>query len=150
MTRIDFYTLAEERAGDRLLLTCRLAQRAHDEGLRVFVETPDDQTARALDRLLWTFRDESFLPHGLVGETDPDLTPVLIGQGPGSAPAQTGPTQTGQVLINLGFEVPSSLDRFERIIEPIDHDPDVRAAGRRRYAHYKGLGYPLGHHAIRL
>jgi DNA polymerase-3 subunit chi len=145
MTRIDFYTLAEDSPGDRLLLTCRLAQRAHDEGLRVFIETPDDQTARALDRLLWTFRDESFLPHGLVGETDPDLTPILIGRGPEAAPAHIG-----QVLINLGFEAPSSLDRFERLIEPIDHDPAVRTAGRRRYAHYKGLGYPLGHHAIRL
>jgi DNA polymerase-3 subunit chi len=143
MTRIDFYTLAQDSPGDRLLLTCRLAQRAHDEGLRVFIETPDDETARALDRLLWTFRDESFLPHGLLGETDPDLTPILIGCGPAS-------DQIGQVLINLGFEAPGSLDRFERLIEPIDHDPAVRAAGRRRYAHYKGLGHPLGHHAIRL
>jgi len=145
MTRIDFYTLAEDSPGDRLLLTCRLAQRAHDEGLRVFIETPDDQTARALDRLLWTFRDESFLPHGLVGETDPDLTPIFIGGGPEAAPPPIG-----QILINLGFEAPSSLDRFARLIEPIDHDPAVRTAGRRRYAHYKGLGYPLGHHAIRL
>jgi DNA polymerase III subunit chi len=145
MTRIDFYTLAEDSAGDRLLLTCRLVQRARDEGLRVFIEAPDDHTARTLDRLLWTFRDDSFLPHGLAGETDPELTPILIGRGPGSSQAETS-----GVLINLGLDAPGTLDGYERLIEPIDHDPAVRAAGRRRYALYKGLGYPLGHHAIRL
>lgn len=143
MTRIDFYTLAEDSPGDRLQLTCRLAQRAQAEGLRVYIDTPDDRMARTLDRLLWTFREDSFLPHGVVGETDPELTPILIGQGPPSAPV-------AQVLINLGLEVPRLLDRYERLIEPIDHDPDVRAAGRRRYAHYKAQGYPLGHHAVRL
>jgi DNA polymerase-3 subunit chi len=143
MTRIDFYTLAEDSAGDRLLLACRLIQRAHAEGLRVFVAAPDDQTARALDRLLWTFRDDSFLPHGLAGETDADLTPVLIGIG-------TAPGAPGQVLVNLGVEVPATLDHYERLLEPIDRDPEVRAAGRRRYAHYKGQGYPLRHHEVRL
>jgi DNA polymerase III subunit chi len=145
VTRIDFYTLTEDSRGDRLLLTCRLVQRAHGEGLRIFVTSPNDQTARALDRLLWTFRDDSFLPHGLVGETDPDLTPVLIGR-------DTDPTRApvSQVLINLGLDVPGFLDHYERLIEPIDQDPTVRAAGRRRFAHYKGLGYPLRHHAVRL
>jgi DNA polymerase-3 subunit chi len=145
MTRIDFYTLAAGSQGDRLLLTCRLVQKAHGEGLRVHIETTDDQTARALDRILWTFRDDSFLPHGLIGETDPDLTPILIG--PRKAEAPEGQIQ---VLINLGLEVPGALDHCERLIEPIDHDPAVRAAGRRRYAHYKGLGHVLSHQEVSL
>jgi DNA polymerase-3 subunit chi len=145
MTRIDFYSLTEDSGGDRLLLTCRLVQRARGEGLRVYIETADAPTARQLDRLLWTFRDESFLPHGLVGETDPDLTPILIG-----IAEEMTPQSAGQVLINLGLVVPAALDRFERLLEPIDLDPEVRAAGRRRYAHYKSLGYPLEHRQIRL
>ncbi len=147
MLRIDFYTLTADSEGDRLQLTCRLVQRAHGEGLRVYVETPDEGTARALDGLLWTFREDSFLPHGLVGETDPHLTPILIGHGGTAAVAPDLPTQ---VLINLGIEVPSDLDRWERLLEPIDQDPDIRAAGRLRYVHYKGLGYPLDHHQVRL
>ncbi len=145
MTRIDFYSLAEDSSGDRLLLTCRLAQRAHGEGLKVSIATADARTARELDRLLWTFRDDSFLPHGLVGETDPELTPILIGVA-GEMVADVG----GQVLINLDLDVPAALDRYERLLEPIDLDPQVRAAGRRRYVHYKGLGYPLEHREIRL
>jgi DNA polymerase III subunit chi len=145
MTRIDFYSLAEDSSGDRLLLTCRLAQRAYGEGLKVSIATADARTAREVDRLLWTFRDDSFLPHGLVGETDPELTPILIGVA-GEMVADVG----GQVLINLDLDVPAALDRYERLLEPIDLDPQVRAAGRRRYVHYKGLGYPLEHREIRL
>jgi DNA polymerase-3 subunit chi len=141
--RIDFYTIAADGAGDRLQLTCRLVQRAHGEGLRVFIATPDQSTAQAIDDLLWTFREDSFIPHGLVGDTDPELTPILIGSSP---PSEMGaPTQ---VLINLRFDVPADLDRWERLLEPIDQDPEVRAAGRRRFAHYKTLGYPLNHHEV--
>lgn len=147
MLRVDFYTLTADSGGDRLQLTCRLTQRAHGEGLRVYIESPDERTARTLDGLLWTFREDSFLPHGLVGETDPHLTPILIGRGGTAGVDQDLPTQ---VLINLGLEVPIGLDRWERLLEPIDQDPDVRAAGRLRYAHYKGLGYPLDHHQVRL
>jgi DNA polymerase-3 subunit chi len=143
VTRIDFYTLTADSPGDRLLLTCRLVQRAHGEGLRVYIETPDDQTARTLDQLLWTFREDSFLPHGLVSETDAELTPILIGRGP-------RPGAFAQVLVNLGFEVPDALGGYDRLLEPIDRDPEVRAAGRRRYARYKALGYTPLHHEVRL
>lgn len=142
MTRIDFYVLKPETPGDRFGFTCRLVERIRAaDDYRILIHCPDQQQARRLDRLLWTYRDESFLPHGLVGETDPALTPVLI-----SADGQ--PEQEDQVLINLGLEVPEFFSRFERLCEPLDHDPAVRDAGRRRYGYYRDCGYPLHHHAL--
>ena len=77
------------------------------------------QQAQHLDRLLWTFKDQSFLPHGLVEKTDLELTPILIGQG-------EPPMGNTQVLINLGSEVPAFFERFERLCELVDH-PSLRA-----------------------
>jgi DNA polymerase III subunit chi len=141
LTRVDFYTLAPEAGGDRFLLTCRLVERIHGEGLRILVHAPESDEARHLDRLLWTWRQESFLPHGLVGETDAELTPILITR-------DGAPESEDQVLINLGLEVPAFFGRFERLCEPLDHDPAVRDAGRRRYAWYRERGYPLQHHSV--
>jgi DNA polymerase-3 subunit chi len=143
MTRIDFYSLDADSGGDRFLLVCRLVERIRATDARVLIHCPDAGQAQHLDRLLWTFREDSFLPHGRLGQTDPELTPVLI-SGDGS------PDSEDQVLINLSSEVPEFFGRFERLCEPIDQDPAARLAGRERFRYYRDRGYPLQHHQIRL
>ncbi|MCG6983776.1 MAG: DNA polymerase III subunit chi, partial [Thiocapsa sp.] len=81
--------------------------------------------------------------HGLVGRSDPALTPILIS-------ADGNPVTEDQVLINLAPQVPAFFGRFERLCEPIDHDPAARLAGRQRFRYYRDRGYPLEHHQIRL
>lgn len=142
MTRIDFYVLTAGASGDRLRLSCRIAERARADDQRVLIHCPDARLARDLDRLLWTYREESFLPHGLVGETNAALTPVLIS-------ADGEPGTEDQVLINLSPEVPEFFARFERLCEPLDHDPAVRQAGRTRWKYYRDCGYQVKHHEVR-
>jgi DNA polymerase-3 subunit chi len=150
VTRVDFYVLKDGSRGDRFGLSCRLVERIYrsappgGQPPRVLIHCPDADQARQLDRLLWSFREDSFLPHGLLGETDPELTPILI-----SSDGQ--PEAEDQVLINLGTsaEAPPFFSRFERLCEPLDHDPEVRQAGRQRYLYYRDCGYPLAHHAVR-
>ena len=143
MTRVDFYSLPEKSGGDRFLLTCRLVERIYGEGHRIFIHLPDSEQAHHLDRLLWTFRQQSFLPHGLAKGTDRELTPILIG-------VDDGPPEEDQVLINLGTPVPTFFGRFARLCEPIDYDATMRSAGRDRFRYYRDRGYELHHHHIRL
>lgn len=141
--RVDFYSLERDSSGDRFILCCRLVERIRARSLRVLIYCPDEDEARHLNRLLWTFREESFIPHGLVGEVDPILTPVLIS-------ANGEPSSETQVLINLAPEIAPFFARFERLCELIDHDPRLRAAGRERFRQYRAQGYALEHHGIRL
>lgn len=141
MTRIDFYILSEKTRDNRYHLACRLADKAYQRGCRVFLHTSSAQEAQHLDRLLWTFREGSFVPHGLSGKTDPATTPVLIGNGEDIK-------EEHEVLINLHPEVPAFFSRFERLIEPIDREDAVRDAGRKRFRFYRDRGYPLESHDI--
>lgn len=144
MPRIDFYTLEPGSPGDRFLLTCRLVERIRASGLRALIHCPDGESARHIDRLLWTFKQESFVPHGIVGRgVDSELTPVLI-SGDGSPAGET------QVLINLSLEIPPFFDRFERVCEPVDRSPEHLSAGRARFKQYRERGFPPEHHGIRL
>lgn len=143
MPRIDFYTLEDDSRGDRFLLACRLLESIRRQDLRVLVYCPDLEQARHLDRLLWTYREDSFLPHGLVERVDPQWTPILISR-------DGAPDSETAVLINLSSEIPSFHARFERLCELIDHDPQVRAAGRARFRAYREQGHALEHHRIRL
>lgn len=143
MTRVDFYSLKEQSGGDRFLLACRLVARIHGGGHRIYIQMSDREQAHHLDRLLWTFRQQSFLPHGLAGGSDRKLTPILIGY-------DDGPGEESQVLINLSLEVPPFFESFERLCEVVDENPGVKDAGRQRYAYYRDRGYPLHHHEIQL
>jgi DNA polymerase III subunit chi len=143
LTRIDFYSLEVGSRGDRFLLTCRLVERIHNSGPhRIHIRATDPSQAEHLDRLLWTYDDQSFLPHGRMGQTDPELTPILIGDEPLAG--------HNQVLINLAPEVPPWFARFERLCEPLDQEAACRDAGRERFRYYRDRGYDLHHHKIRL
>ena len=142
MTELDFYILAPEYPGDRWQFACRLAEKAYAQGRRVYLHAGSDGELRHLDRLLWTFRDGSFVPHGLFGESDARFTPVLLG-------SEQDPQPEEDVLINLAPAVPAFFSRFQRLTEVLDGDPEIRRAGRERFRFYRDRGYPLNTHELR-
>ena len=141
MTQVDFYILQQNAGGDRYQLACRVAEKARRAGHRVLIHTPDQALARHVDGLLWTLWEQSFIPHGLLGQDDPTTNPILIGDG-------SGDLDEHGVLVNLAVDVPSFFSRFERLIECVDHDDAVKAASRERFRFYREHGYPLNTHNV--
>jgi len=141
MTRVDFYILSDSAAGDRYRLACRIAEKARRAGQRVLIHTPIAAESKHLETMFWTLWEQSFIPHGLLGKDEPEINPILIGD---------GGTDNGEheVLINLATEVPLFFSRFERLIECVDHDDAIKAAGRERFRYYREHGYPLQTHDI--
>ena len=141
MTRVDVYVLTPQSQNDRYGFACRLTDKIYQQGRRVYLQASSDAEAKHLDRLLWTFRQGSFVPHGLQSETDPTATPVLIGY-----TDQAG--EECDVLINLSADIPEFFSRFKRVAEVIDQDPQVRRAGRERFRRYRDHGCSLTSHDI--
>lgn len=142
MTHVSFYILTDEQADAQLRFACRLAEKAHGEGHRLYLRVDDAQTGEQLDKLLWTFRQGSFVPHALLSNlaAKDDPTPVVIGSG-------EPPLQLDGVMVNLGSDVPGFFSRFERTLEVVA--PAQRAAARQRYRFYQDRGYPLQTHQIK-
>ena len=139
--RIDFYVLPDQKENGRALLACRLADKAYGLGHTVYVFTASEARAAALDDLLWTFRQDSFVPHErypLVGE---EGSPVLVGT---AAPA----TVEAQVLINLADALPEGFERYERVVELVDQHPEVLAQSRGRFRQYRERGCLLETHKL--
>lgn len=141
MTRVDFYILSRDEPDARLSTACRLADKAFRLGHRVFIHTASQEEAQELDRLLWTFRDDSFVPHSLAGDGSGPDDPVRIGAGPAPDPAPG-------VLINLAGTIPSWAEGSMRIAEVVGADPAGRAAGRERYRRYRDKGCALASHRL--
>ena len=68
MAKADFYTLKENSLQARNLFACRLCDKAVSQGMIVYIQTADEDTALEMDSLLWSFRPDSFIPHALVDE----------------------------------------------------------------------------------
>ena len=48
------------------------------EGFRIVVQTPSREARDALNEKLWTYREDSFLPHGAAGDGDPASQPIFL------------------------------------------------------------------------
>lgn len=121
MTEVLFYHL-ESQPLERVLPM--LLEKTLERGWRAVVETSSTERANAIDALLWTYRDEGFLPHGIAGtESDADQ-PVLITMDDGNANGAT-------VRFFVDRTVPQSGEGYERIVFLFSgHDPDAVTEAR--------------------
>ena len=137
MTQIDFYTHVESK----LHTACRLCAKAVAQGARLVVYAPDAETARELDRLLWTTPATGFVPH--CGPDDPRavVTPVIVSQGSDALPHD-------DVLLNLHTDVPAFFSRFQRLLEIVSTDESDQQQARARFRFYKDRGYEMRDHNL--
>jgi len=140
MTRVDFHILPATGNIEPDRWACRLTAKAWKQGRRVYLHAASEAQAQRIDDLLWTFRDISFLPHCLIGERRDDVR-VFVGHG-------ETPPEENEVMINLAHPAPSFFSRFERVIEVVPAEDEVRAQARERYRFYQERGYPLTMHEI--
>lgn len=150
MTLIDFYVQENSRPNARQLLACKITEKAYKQGRKIYIHTDSEQQTSLMDKLLWTFRGGSFIPHTAsqtkvsktsTNEQDDEKIPVLIGH-------EAEPQCVPDVLINLSHEVPGFFSRFERVAELVTEDAEQKKKGRERYKFYRDRGYELRNHKL--
>lgn len=142
MRRVEFH----HGIGNKLAYACRLLRKAHRAGAQVAV-TGDLATLQALDRELWTFDDQEFLPHVLAaGAPLPErlhATPIWLSPDPAAAPGERS------ILVNVGRDMPAGMDRFQRLFDLVSSEPDDRQEGRRRWKAYAAQGWDVQPHEVK-
>jgi DNA polymerase-3 subunit chi len=137
MTETLFYHL-ERRSLDAVLPG--LIERTIERGWRAVVKTESAERADAIDNLLWTYNEQSFLPHAQSGDGNPKRQPVLItieDENPNDA----------QVLFLVGGAPPPPWTRKDiaaltRIVLLFDgRDPDALARAREAWKASREAGH---------
>jgi DNA polymerase-3 subunit chi len=141
--RVDFYVLKSAAAKQRWAFVCRLTEKAYLKDLRVVILNGTLADARALDDLLWTFNERSFVPHQVCVDEQPadPGTLVHLAVQPAAPPA-------ADLLVNLTDRLPAEWERYPRIAEIIDADEDRRRLGRERFKTYRDLKVALATHQL--
>lgn len=143
MTDVYFYVLAQQTHQEQLLFACRLAEKSLNEGHEVLLLVDTQEQAKALDELLWNYREEAFIPHCLISEKNqhPNCNiHISIGSEIG---------HHHDVLICLATELPPTFSRFKRLLEVVIQEDEVLSYTRKHYKFLKDRGFPIKHHDMR-
>ena len=113
-----------------------LLEKCMERGWRVLAISPDASRRAALDEALWTYDDQSFLPHGQA-EADglaPDAQPILI------SADTTNQNNAAVALLMDGVDLPVDAP-FERCMVMFDDgDGATRQKAREQFKAAKDAG----------
>ncbi len=115
--QVDFYHLTTTPL-DRVLP--QIAEKVLASGARLLIVAGDDAQRASLDRLLWTYAPDSFLPHACVGTDDDAAQPILL------APDVDAANRARTVALADGIWRDDALD-FDRAFHFFDEDRIVEA-----------------------
>lgn len=134
MTEILFYHLTESKLEDALP---PLLDKSVERGWRVAVQMKEPARRDALDTHLWTYREDSFLPHGTDEADSAEEQPVLL-----TVSADNPNAATVRFIVD-GAEPPPAAD-YERIVFMFDgYDQEQLEGARAQWKKLKGEGHNL-------
>lgn len=134
MTEVLFYHLTESKLEDALP---PLVDKSVERGWRVAIQMKEPARRDALDTHLWTYRDDSFLPHGTDESELAGNQPVLL-----TVTSDNANQATVRFIVD-GAEPPQA-DAYERIVFMFDgYDTEQLEGARAQWKKLKGEGHNL-------
>lgn len=132
MTEVLFYHLERGRVEDALP---GLLEKTLERGWRAVVRAGSRARVETLDGFLWTYRDESFLPHGAAG--DGARQPIWLTDG------EDVPNQADVLFLTDNAQTSTdAIDVFTRCVTIFDgRDDEALAAARAFWKETKTAGH---------
>jgi DNA polymerase III subunit chi len=132
VTEVGFYHLTRsplEEALPRLLEKVLLA------GHRAVLRAVDEERLEHLNRCLWTYTNDSFLPHGSRADGFAEDQPVFL-------TTEVENPNGASVLVLVDAAAADDLARYARVLELFDgEDPGQVAAARERWRSLVAAGH---------
>lgn len=112
MSRIDFYHLQKSTLDEALP---KLVLKAYETGKKIKIKVGNELRVDFLSTLLWTFDDESFVPHGTKKDGFADMQPVYI-----SSDDDNPNDAVFLFLVEAADATPEDALKFERVFYVFD------------------------------
>jgi DNA polymerase III subunit chi len=135
MTEVLFYHLQDMTLENVLP---PLLEKSLERGWRVVVQSSSEERADALDAHLWTYRDDSFLPHATWRISDAAEQPIVLIAGEGN------PNQASVRFLVDNAVLPADCDAYQRLVLVFNGDDgEALAAARSAWADCKTRGFDV-------
>jgi len=135
MTEVLFYHLQDMTLENVLP---PLLEKSLERGWRVVVQSTSDERADALDAHLWTYRDDSFLPHTTWRARDAEDQPIVL------AVEESNPNRANVRFLVDSAPLPEDSGSYERIVLVFNGDDnEALAAARTAWTDCKTRGFEV-------
>ena len=115
-----------------------LLEKSLERGWRVVVQATTPERADALDAHLWTYRDDSFLPHATWRVADVAEQPIVLTVEDGN------PNQAQVRFLVDNAPLPADSGSYQRMVLVFNgDDDDALAAARAAWAECKARGFEV-------
>ena len=134
MSEISFYHLQKSPLETVLPL---LLEKTFDSGKRAVVMVGSTERAETLNNLLWTYKKDSWLPHGNAKDGDAEKQPIWL------TTEDENPNQATFLFLADGAQS-KNLNTYERCFELFDgNDSDAVTVARDRWKVYLEDGHDV-------
>ena len=135
MAEVLFYHLSRSTLEDALP---QLLLKTQERGWRAVLQGVTLERIEALDEHLWTFREESFLPHGLAGGPHEAEQPLVL------TISEDNPNRATVRFFVEGAVPEGELGDYVRCVVMFDGEDEVQlAAARGAWKALKGEGHEV-------
>lgn len=115
-----------------------LLEKSLERGWRVVVQSTSPERAETLDAHLWTYSDDSFLPHATWRVGDAQDQPVILSIDDGN------PNRANVRFLIDNAALPADCDSYERVVLVFNgDDPDAVAVARASWTACKTRGFEV-------
>jgi DNA polymerase-3 subunit chi len=140
LTEVRFYHLQRARLETVLPV---ILERCHQRGDRVLVLAGSSERVEALAALLWTYKPDSFLPHGTARDGEAAAQPIFLAAAQAEGQPVENPNGAGVLILSDGARHPAVGD-FRLACELFDgHDEAAVAAAREQWRRYRTAGHTV-------
>src|SRR6516225_1142102 len=115
-----------------------LLEKSLERGWRVVVQSTSQERADALDAHLWTYRDDSFLPHATWHSGDAQDQPIVL------AVEEGNPNRANVRFLIDNANLPVDSQSYERVVLLFNgDDDDALKAARAAWTDCKSRGFEV-------
>lgn len=137
VTEILFYHLQRQPL-EKVLPS--LVEKSLERGWQAAIQAVSEERLQALDDGLWTYSDDSFLPHGTDREPDAARQPVVLTLREGN------PNEASIRFLVEGADLPGDAEAYARICVLFDgNDQDALLRARDQWRRAKEAGHAIAY-----
>jgi DNA polymerase-3 subunit chi len=140
LTEVSFYQVMNATPASVDATLPILLEKVLSSGKTVVIKCPSVERMNRIDEALWSYKEESFLPHGTAEDEFKENQPIYL------TTEDENPNHA-EILVTVSGATSSDFSSYGRVLDMFEASDIQKESARGRWKDLKDKGYPLAYFA---